>query len=401
MKLKLLLILSFMVFTSQISFGQLFQELSNPSLTFTLHHPPILGIKVDKVAFNTSGECANQVIDKIVSDFVSNKVEVIDRRNLDAILKEHNLTLSGYIDQSTAAAIGNIIGPSALISLNINRCETIVKENLYEDRKQYNGTYVRVYISRTQFMLNASIQITDLTTGRIFKSQTFEYDEKLENESASGRPEAPSRYTLQEYVFKKLAYDVHKLFFNWSEQVSVIYYNDKTCNLKASFDLIKGKDFNGAYEQSKINLENCKNSGEKEKFLAHAYYNMGMDHFIKGEFDPAVENLKSSQTIADNSIVKDAIRTVNWAKHLSQMSTQFEEKMELQQANLEEETVAKQSNVLKNEDVISLTKSKLPESLIIQKIATSNCKFDTSTDALLALINSGVSEKVVGAMMAK
>jgi len=56
---------------------------------------------------------------------------------------------------------------------------------------------------------------------------------------------------------------------------------------------------------------------------------------------------------------------------------------------------------LRNADIITLTQKKLPNLLILQKIKTTNCKFDTSTDALVALTNAGVSEDVIVLMMEK
>ncbi|MGB4414677.1 MAG: hypothetical protein WBI53_07305, partial [Paludibacter sp.] len=60
-----------------------------------------------------------------------------------------------------------------------------------------------------------------------------------------------------------------------------------------------------------------------------------------------------------------------------------------------------ENSTLKNADIITLTQKKLPNSLIIQKIKTSNCKFDTSTDAMINLTTAGVSEDVIIEMMNK
>jgi hypothetical protein len=56
---------------------------------------------------------------------------------------------------------------------------------------------------------------------------------------------------------------------------------------------------------------------------------------------------------------------------------------------------------LTNDDVLKLVKAKLPESVIIKKIANSNCAFDTDPDALIKLKQAGVSEGVINAMVDK
>jgi len=56
---------------------------------------------------------------------------------------------------------------------------------------------------------------------------------------------------------------------------------------------------------------------------------------------------------------------------------------------------------LSNDDVVKLVKAKLPDSVIIKKIANSNCAFDTEPDALIKLKQAGVSEAVIDAMVDK
>ncbi len=58
-------------------------------------------------------------------------------------------------------------------------------------------------------------------------------------------------------------------------------------------------------------------------------------------------------------------------------------------------------DTLKNETVIKLTKAKLQESIIIQKISKSVCSFDVSTDALIRLRENNVSDKVIELMISK
>jgi len=58
------------------------------------------------------------------------------------------------------------------------------------------------------------------------------------------------------------------------------------------------------------------------------------------------------------------------------------------------------SGSMSNADVIKLVKAGMPESLIIAKIKSSACDFNTSPDALIKLKGAGVSDKVLEAMVA-
>lgn len=57
--------------------------------------------------------------------------------------------------------------------------------------------------------------------------------------------------------------------------------------------------------------------------------------------------------------------------------------------------------VMDNAAVIKLSGSGLSEDLIVQTITASSGKYDTSTDALIALKKAGVTDKEVGAMLSK
>lgn len=53
---------------------------------------------------------------------------------------------------------------------------------------------------------------------------------------------------------------------------------------------------------------------------------------------------------------------------------------------------------LTNDDVIKMAQAKLPDGVIVAKIKTSSCKFDTSLDSLIKLKQAGISDAVMQAM---
>jgi len=56
-------------------------------------------------------------------------------------------------------------------------------------------------------------------------------------------------------------------------------------------------------------------------------------------------------------------------------------------------------DMLQNADIIKLAKAGFDDTIIISKISSSKCQFDTSTDALIQLKKSGVSAPVLKAMV--
>ena len=392
--------------------AQFFDEMSNPKISVQIVHPPGLGLKIKKIAFNTAtGNCADQIIDAIIGDFVNNNIEVIDRANLKTILAEHDFNFSGYVDQTTAVKIGQIIGPSALITVKVLRCETKVQDDLYslENKHDYNTNrdyQVKALIARTSVFLKVSIQTTDLTTGRIFAARVLDYTPVRENKSYEGKPEPPNEFEVQEIAFNSLTSDVSRMFLTWTSSSDLYFFDDKEGNLKAAYLALYGKSNDQALEISIKNLENCKNTPRiKEKTLAHAYYNLGMSYFITGDYDKAITNLRQAQSIKSGAIVTDAIANCQSAKASAVAMQKVDEKeaIEINKAKSELAKTIKDEvdNTLKNADIIELTNKKLPKNLIIQKIKTSKCKFDTSTDALVLLTNAGINEDVILIMMEK
>jgi hypothetical protein len=63
-------------------------------------------------------------------------------------------------------------------------------------------------------------------------------------------------------------------------------------------------------------------------------------------------------------------------------------------------TAQQRNSPLTNNDVVKMVKSGLPEATIVNTIATSDTQFDLSSAGLQALSQSGVSSKVVRAMLA-
>lgn len=405
-RIYILILLSPLLTTASVAQGPLF---GNPTLKLMIQHPPLLGLKVTKIAFGpASGECADQIVEALISDFVSNQVEVVDRQHLDAVLAEHHLTISGSVDQKSAAAIGKLLGPSALIFVKTQRCAT-QQDRLYatetrHDRQTDKDYQVRVYYARTRAFLKVSIQTVDLATGRIFAARTLDFSPEQSNESVEGYPEAPAEFDVLDMAIQSAVTDVHQMFLPWSEETSLIYYDDKDCGLKHAYALVKAGDLSGALLRSQENLEACKNiPNVKPKLLGHAYYNLGMNYAMRSEYDMALANFREAAKLIPGGTVTKAITDTEKAKELALAMQQIDDRASVasgqEQTAGEKAAAAEAAATLTNADIIQMTRSKLPTSIIIQKIKTSKHKFDTSADGLVKLNQAGVSEQVIVAMM--
>jgi len=345
--------------------GQFFDSF-NPKVSTEVMHPPGFGITgFKRVALLQSSqrgsECLDLLFDRLVQLFVSHEIETIDRQHLDAILAERNMSLGSSIDRETATRLGELLGPTVLVFLKVSRCATEQKA-LYRDEERYakGGSYpVRVYISRTQAYLNGSLQAVDLATGRILKAWTFSASPSRENKSEGGQPEFPSEYDLQDQAIGEVVSSASRMFFPWPETLTVYYYDDKDCNMRAAYMKLKGGDKEGALKQSLENLEQCKTDPKaKQKHVGRAYYNVGVSYFLLNEFDKALEALDEAYKLYPYNIVSDALAACQRAKQEAEAFKQFEEKAAAIESGLAEKPASEKAQAGQKQGSPGSTKGK-------------------------------------------
>jgi tetratricopeptide (TPR) repeat protein len=411
-KMRRIIIILIILFTSVVTTkAQIFDMLSNPQITIKLIHPPTIGLKVNKIAFgHADGDCSDQIINELISDFVNNGIEVIDRPHLSRLLADHKFSNSEYVDKKTAFSIGKILGPSALVYVKVQRCTTqqdklIANVDKYDSKTKKKHSE-KVFYSKTRAFLKASIQTVDLATGRTFAAQSFDYSPERVNESTQGYPEFPAQFDVQDIAYRMMVQDVHRMFINWEEPKTLYFYDDKDCGLKLAYQALKSNDLEQAFTLSQQSMDVCKNTpGIKVKILEHANYNMGMCYMLRGEYDNALDYLREAAKLRPGSIINDAIASCLKSKNLASAMQQIDEKASIDEENNlkneEDAHQAKKDNTLTNDYIIELTNKKLSKGIIIQKIKTSKCKFNTSSNALVALKKANVPEDVIMLMMKK
>ena len=262
----------------------------NKTVPFSIQRAPELGLTVKRIAFGQpNGPCASELVDRmIMPDFRKNGVSVIEREALNQIMAEHKFNQTAYADTASAAQLGRILGPSALVIVNVDDCNP-GQQTLYEDNKAFNGAVVRTFISKTRFSLEGSVRVTDLTTGEVLQTQSFQSKPEKQNASNDGQPEYPPVDEVKDIAMHGVEAQVHNMFFPWVENRQEVFYDDKDCGLKEAFELFKRGDRDGAIKTAQTDLEQCKAQHKKEKTLARAYYDAGLATCMLGDYDKAKE----------------------------------------------------------------------------------------------------------------
>jgi hypothetical protein len=72
---------------------------------------PVAVIRFDSATTRFS----NRVTDDLTAVFLNDGIKVVDRKNLDAILREQNFQASGYVSDESAVGIGKMLGAQSII----------------------------------------------------------------------------------------------------------------------------------------------------------------------------------------------------------------------------------------------------------------------------------------------
>jgi tetratricopeptide (TPR) repeat protein len=202
-------------------------------------------------------------------------------------------------------------------------------------------------------------------------------------------------------VIAAAAENIGHLVFPWTESVKVTVHADKECDLQPAAAQIRAGDFNGAAETMQKAIERQCGAPDDKIALAKAYHNRGVALTYAGKPDEGLKSLEQAHTLWPGNISEEAIaatRKVIAARGQQQMQDlEAAEAAKTETANGAVEQAAMGPR-LTNKDVIDMVEAKLSDQIILGKMRTTKCKFDTSPAALIQLKKSGASDAVVLAL---
>ncbi len=118
-----------------------------------------------------TAQIGNVFGDMLTTALVKMGLEVIERQQLDAILREQQLARSGIIDPATAVEMGKILGVDYILGGRIT-------EFGIRDESQLGGVIsqfsVGVRLKRSTARVKADVRLIDVRTGRILLAETGE-----------------------------------------------------------------------------------------------------------------------------------------------------------------------------------------------------------------------------------
>ena len=228
--------------------------------------------------------------------------EIIDRANIETILKEQAFQLSGIVDEETAVKIGKMVGVDAIWTGSVKEeTDEIVSYDrrsrckLYDSNSncQYYESY-NVKCLTTSAVVSFTPKLTSVTTGRLIYSKAFV--ESADDYSCTGYIE--DRAALANRAKKKIFKTIEKDLSPMITEISI--------ELKDNTDGMSKPDkaiFKNALKFAKGGREDraCEFFREllfRNRSSLTLNYNVGICYEIEGEFQKALDQLKYTDSIS-------------------------------------------------------------------------------------------------------
>ena len=223
-----------------IAHGQFWREKMNSKISVTIKHPPKYRMALEKIVFAPlTGPCTDEIITELTSDFIENDIEVLNRDDLDLIMQELNFASeSSYVDKTTAVAIGQHLGPSALIKVVVTRCDSSqsrTSRTATRLTKELKIDEVKVYQANTDFYFKMALNVTNLATGVTYAAEQIVSRPSRTNESDEGDPVYPDEFDIREFALQQASNQVSKLLFPWTEKRELTFFNSSKGSAVSGF----------------------------------------------------------------------------------------------------------------------------------------------------------------------
>jgi curli production assembly/transport component CsgG len=367
-------------------------------------HPPELVLpNVKRIAITGfAGLGCGQELKDHLSEAItrSGTFELIDRTTLGSLRSEQDLQASAFADRTNAVRLGKLLGPTAIMAGTVSRCNAeyspIATQQQYKDKK---GRVHTTYTRSTTAHLGLSVQIIDVATSKVVLYRTFAYNPVEERQAEDSYPAAVDGREVMEEAITAAGQDVEHLLFGWRESISVTVHADKECDLKPAALQIRGGDFTGAAETMQKAIDRQCGAPDDKIALAKAYHNRGVALTYAGRPEDGLRSLQQANSLWPGNVSEEAMTAAQKIiQARGQQQTQDEIAAEAARATAPATGAVVQvadASLLSNRDVTEMVQARLSDQIVISKVRTTKCRFDTSPSALIQLKKSGASDAVV------
>jgi curli biogenesis system outer membrane secretion channel CsgG len=234
----------------------------------------------------------------------SGKFEVLDRQNLDRILLENELAISGITEGEGATRLQNLIGAAALVSGHVSSFDFTDKVERGEPYKDKDG---KSHVSFTRSALatvNVTFRITDLTSGRIIFSRPLEQRKEMKTSAVDKDPDFIDKKKLLSIATGMVIDEFLSLIMPHTVFVSVELLDDSDLpDMEKGISFAKAGSWNMAIDVfhglTSVSMDNEK--------LSKVYYNLGISYQYNYEFAEARQAFNKALSLHNDDRYVNAI----------------------------------------------------------------------------------------------
>lgn len=240
--------------------------------------------------------------------FKTNFYTVVERGEIDKVLKEQGFSMSGMVDESKAAEVGNLLGVDAIITGSGSYTHKDTKEvKTYKDKE---GKTHRTYYVRRTLNAEARMKIISVETGQVLGTKSVAKSVSESKSSKSGYQY--KALTSPKFLAKKPFQQIASSF--------VDYFCPSFGYQKFTFEKVKNKQFKKKIKSAKKYLKDndikraypvYKAVYDNDSYSPVACYNLGIFSEATGDFIKAKELYDAAYELdPDDSDFRKAVNRV-------------------------------------------------------------------------------------------
>lgn len=299
-----------------------------PSMMVPVTRPAEINLRGNnKIAIGEiRGDGGQYIADLLTSKlFETGKFEIVDRANLDRIMKEHNLNISGAVDEKTAAQLGKLVGAAVLVFGNLSTYKYDLSRAPGKPWTDGKGVSHTTYHVKGIAKVGLSIQVVGLTTGSILAAKTISKEAAQENTENDAWPPDPDSNALMGAAAHKTVDAFIKMIAPYTDYVDVTFAkNDSNVpELERGVNFAKAGQWADAVEQFKA-------AAEKNPTHQGAFWNLGLAYEYSNSFEKAEEAFRTADKI---KICEKCIKEIGNVKRLAIERRKLDEQGALKASN--------------------------------------------------------------------
>ena len=267
---------------------------ASPSALVPVIRPAEVNLRgINKIAVGEITGNGGQVIADLLTSrlFETNKFEVLERSQINRIMQEHALNISGTIDERTAAEVGKLIGAATIILGNVSTYKYELKTT-YQDWEDREKKTHRTYTKTGTANVTATFRVIGLHTGKIVAAKTISKETVRKTWADDKTPEDPDRENAMNEAVSAIVGAFIKMIAPYTDYVRVVFApTDKNIpELERGINFAKVGRWSDAIEEFKLAVQ-------KNPTHDGAWYNLGLAYEYSYMFKEAEEAFNEANKI--------------------------------------------------------------------------------------------------------